>query len=137
LEWSYNYQLEGDRTESIVNLCAQAGASEYVVGPAARAYLDETAFAARGVAVTWFDYAGYPPYPQLWGPFERQVSILDLLFNCGPSAARYMKHVGTDPVHSCLRPLADVEKVTVAYSRAAVTLTHKAPAIRGLYSPSL
>ncbi len=99
LEWSYNYRIEGDRTESIVNLCAQAGATEYVVGPAARAYLDETAFATRGITVTWFDYGGYPPYPQLWPPFEHQVSILDLLFNCGPSSPRYMKHVRTDSVH--------------------------------------
>jgi WbqC-like protein family len=99
LEWSYNYQIEGDRTESIANLCAQACATEYVVGPAARGYLDEATFARRGITVTWFDYAGYPPYPQLWGPFEHQVSILDLLFNCGPSSARYMKHVRADQVH--------------------------------------
>ena len=99
LEWSYNYQIEGGRTESIVNLCTQAGATEYVVGPAARAYLDEAMFAARDITVTWFDYAGYPPHPQLWGPFEHQVSILDLLFNCGPSSARYMKHVRLDQAH--------------------------------------
>jgi WbqC-like protein family len=93
LEWSSNYRMAGDRTECLVNMCLQAGATEYVVGPAARAYLDETTFATRGIAVTWFDYADYPPYPQLWGAFEHQVSILDLLFNCGPSSARYMKHV--------------------------------------------
>ncbi len=96
LEWSSNYRMDGDRTESIVNLCVQAGATEYVVGPAARTYLDEAAFAARGIAVTWFDYGDYPPYPQLWGPFEHQVSIVDLLFNCGPSSPRYMKHVRND-----------------------------------------
>lgn len=101
LAWSYNYQMEGDRTENIVNLCAQAGATEYVVGPAARAYLDEAAFVRRGITVTWFDYTDYPQYPQLWGPFEHQVSILDLLFNCGPSSARYMKHVRTGLGTSC------------------------------------
>ena len=31
----------------------------------------------------WFDYAGYPEYPQLWGEFTHGVTILDLLFNCG------------------------------------------------------
>lgn len=93
LEWSSSYRIKGDRTESIVSMCAQSGATEYVVGPSARAYLDEAAFATHGIAVTWFDYDGYPAYPQLWGAFEHQVSILDLLFNCGPSSARYMKHV--------------------------------------------
>ena len=39
----------------------------------------------------WFEYAGYPEYPQLWGKFTHGVSILDLLFNFGKDAHRYMK----------------------------------------------
>ena len=93
LSWSWNYQTVQGRTERLVDLCLQAGASEYVTGASARAYLDVAAFAKRGITVTWFDYAGYPEYPQLWGSFEHQVSILDLLFNCGPTASRYMKHI--------------------------------------------
>ena len=37
------------------------------------------------------DYSGYPEYPQLHGPFEHGVSIVDLLFNTGPDAHLYMK----------------------------------------------
>lgn len=93
IKWSWEYQAQGARTERIIRLCQAAGASVYVSGPAARAYLDEVAMAENGIAVTWFDYSGYPEYPQLWGAFEGQVSVLDLLFNCGPSAPIYMKHV--------------------------------------------
>ncbi len=93
LSWSWDYTTVQGQTERLVDLCIQAGAAEYVTGPAARDYLDLAAFATQGIAVTWFDYAGYPPYPQLWGPFEHQVSIVDLLFNCGPASPRYMKHV--------------------------------------------
>lgn len=93
LSWSWDYTTVQGRTERLVDLCMQAGATEYVTGPAARAYLDVDLFTARGITLDWFDYAGYPQYPQLWGPFEHEVSILDLLFNCGPSAAQYMKHV--------------------------------------------
>lgn len=71
----------------------QAGATEYVSGPAARDYLDVSVFERRGIRVTWFDYSGYAPYRQLWGAFEPAVSILDLIFNCGTDAPRYMKHV--------------------------------------------
>ena len=39
----------------------------------------------------WMDYAGYPEYPQLHPPFEHGVSVLDLLFNVGPQAARYLE----------------------------------------------
>ena len=74
-------------------LAAQAGANEYVSGPSAKRYIDEPAFAGRGIRLTWFDYAGYPEYPQLWGDFSHEVTILDLLFNCGRDASRYMRFV--------------------------------------------
>jgi len=90
---SADYALEEGRTERLAGLCAQAGATEYVSGPSAKEYLAEDVFAARGIAVSWFDYSGYPEYPQLWGGFVHGVSILDLLFNCGRDAPRYMKHV--------------------------------------------
>ena len=61
--------------------------------PGARGYIDETVFAERGIKLTWFDYEGYPEYPQLWGDFTHGVSILDLLFNCGNDAPRYMRYV--------------------------------------------
>ena len=92
---SADYILEEGRTHRLAGLCEQAGATQYVSGPSARAYLDEGAFATRGIAVSWFDYAGYPEYPQLWGDFVHGVSILDLLFNCGRDAPRYMKHIRT------------------------------------------
>lgn len=87
------YTLVEGRTERLVELCVQAGASAYVSGPAAKAYLDESMFARRGISVEWFDYAGYPPYSQLWGEFAHGVSILDLLFNCGKDSPRSMRYV--------------------------------------------
>jgi hypothetical protein len=81
-----------DPTQRLVDICTQAGATHYVSGPAARAYLRESAFAERGLTVEWFEYNGYPPYPQLWGGFEPRVSVIDLLFNCGHHAARYLRH---------------------------------------------
>ncbi len=92
---SSDYALEEGRTERLAGICAQAGAAEYVSGPSARAYLDESAFARRSISLSWFDYSGYPEYPQLWGAFVHEVSVLDLLFNCGREAPRYMKHVRT------------------------------------------
>ncbi|SDC22359.1 WbqC-like protein family protein [Cupriavidus sp. YR651] len=90
---STEYELIGDRSERLVEICAQANATEYVSGPAARDYLDVAQFERRGIKVTWFDYSGYQPYPQLWGEFEHAVSVLDLIFNCGQDAPRYLKHV--------------------------------------------
>lgn len=90
---SLDYESVAGQTDRLVSLCEQAGAGEYISGPSARNYLDEGLFAKAGIKVTWFEYAGYPEYPQLWGDFEHAVSILDLLFNCGNDASAYMKFV--------------------------------------------
>jgi hypothetical protein len=89
---SSDYVLSEGKSERVADLCLQAGASEYISGPAAQDYIDERVFADRGVTLSWFDYSGYPEYPQLWGAFSHHVSILDLMFNCGKDAPRYMKH---------------------------------------------
>lgn len=90
---SGEFALADGKSERLADLCRQLGATEYVSGPAARDYLDETAFTALGIGVRWFDYSGYPAYPQLWGEFQHGVTILDLLFNCGREAPHYMKFV--------------------------------------------
>lgn len=90
---SWDYTLLDGKTERLADLCVQAGATEYVSGPAARDYIVESEFGDRGIKLSWFDYGGYPEYPQLWGDFTHGVSILDLLFNCGKDAPRYMRYV--------------------------------------------
>jgi len=90
ISWSMDYRLVAGKTERLVDLCRQAGATEYVSGPRARAYLDEQLFRDAGIAVRYMDYDGYPEYRQLFPPFEHSVSIIDLLFNEGHDSTRYM-----------------------------------------------
>lgn len=90
---SWDYTLLEGKTERLVSLCSQAGGTEYISGPSAKGYIEEGAFAKWGVKLTWFDYSSYAEYPQLWGDFIHNVSILDLLFNCGSEAPRYMRCV--------------------------------------------
>lgn len=90
---SWDYSLIDGKTERLADLCVQAGGTEYISGPAARDYIEEAVFIERGIKLTWFDYSGYPEYPQPWGEFTHGVTILDLLFNCGKEAPHYMRHV--------------------------------------------
>jgi hypothetical protein len=90
---STDYQLIEGKTERLVDLCVQAGGTEYISGPAAKDYVDSHLFDERNIKLTWFDYSGYKEYPQLWGEFAHGVTILDLLFNCGKSSDLYMKHL--------------------------------------------
>lgn len=90
---SADYALAPGQSQRLADLCAKAGGTEYVSGPAAKAYLDESCFTDLAIRLSWFEYGEYPEYPQLWTPFTHQVSIVDLLFNCGREAPHYMHHV--------------------------------------------
>lgn len=90
---SSDYELSDGKTQRLVDLCTQASASEYISGPAAKDYIEQNLFDNNKIKLSWFDYSHYPEYPQLWGEFTHQVSILDLLFNTGKNACNYMKHV--------------------------------------------
>ena len=91
IKWSMDYQLTGNQTERLAGLCAQAGADEYLSGPAAKSYLDEEQFGRQGIKLSYMDYSGYPEYRQLNPPFAPNVSILDLILNEGPRAPEFLK----------------------------------------------
>jgi hypothetical protein len=88
---SSDFTLAEGRSERLLDICRQAGATTYLSGPSARDYLDEAVFDAAGVKVEWMDYGGYREYPQLHPPFEHGVTILDLLFNTGSAARGFLK----------------------------------------------
>jgi hypothetical protein len=90
ITWSTEYAASGDKTERLLSLCQAAGATCYLSGPAAREYLQEDLFQAQGIEVRWMNYEGYPEYAQMFPPFDHHVSVLDLLFNVGDEAPRYL-----------------------------------------------
>lgn len=91
ISWSMNYELIEGKTERLVDLCKQAGAAEYISGPAAKTYIDEELFQTAGIRLRFMDYSEYPEYHQLFPPFEHGVSIIDLIFNEGSNATKFMR----------------------------------------------
>ncbi len=91
ITWSSDYQLADGKTERLVSLCKQAGATHYLSGPSARDYIDPSLFASEEVQLQYFDYSGYPEYHQLYPPFRHDVSVIDLILNEGPGAAEFLK----------------------------------------------
>jgi len=80
-----------ERTERLVRTCQLLGATEYLVGPAAKAYLNESLFEEVGIRVSWHEDS-YSDYPQLLSQkFDHYVSVLDLLMNCGPESVKYLE----------------------------------------------
>jgi hypothetical protein len=91
ISYSWDYTLGEGKTERLINLCKQTKAQIYVSGLSAKNYLDEELFINSQIGIEWFDYNSYKEYPQLWGSFEHNVTVLDLLFNCGKNSSYFMR----------------------------------------------
>ena len=52
--------------------------------------MDLDVFRAREIRVI-FQHFNHPIYPQAYGPFEPNLSALDLLFNCGPDSLTILR----------------------------------------------
>lgn len=87
---SRQFQLQEDKTARLVDICKALNATEYLTGPAAKSYMDESQFEKENIKLTYFDYEGYLEYPQLYPPFEHGVTILDVIFNCGKESYKYI-----------------------------------------------
>jgi len=86
---SSEFNLEGSKTDRLLMLLKQVGATHYISGPSAKAYMDEEKFDEAGITFEYMNY-DYPEYPQLYSTFDPQVTTLDLLFMVGPDAGRYI-----------------------------------------------
>jgi hypothetical protein len=86
---SSQFQLQEDKTTRLVDICKVLNATEYLTGPAAKCYMDESQFEKENIKLTYINYAGYPEYTQLHPPFQHGVSILDLILNCGYNSHNY------------------------------------------------
>jgi hypothetical protein len=74
--------VEGKKGELVFNICRALGADIYFSGKMGSDYLDTSLFAESGIRVCFQDYV-HPEYKQLNRSFIPNLSIVDLLFNCG------------------------------------------------------
>jgi hypothetical protein len=81
--------VNGDKTGRLVQILKLLGADRYLSGPSAQDYIEKDRFQEAGIHLEFMRY-DYPEYPQLYPPFDPQVSILDLLFMTGPEALNHI-----------------------------------------------
>jgi hypothetical protein len=89
-----DYKIVEGKNERLISICNESGATHYLTGPAARNYMDNSAFLNMGIIVEWMDYSCYPEYEQSFGAFSHSVSVLDVIFNCGEKAAEFVWEKG-------------------------------------------
>lgn len=77
--------VRGTGTGLLTAVCRELGASEFLAFSPARKYLHEGLFREAGIDISYLSPRPVV-YPQLWGEFIPNLSIFDLLLNCGKKA---------------------------------------------------
>ncbi len=79
--------VTGTRDERLVSICKQVGTKQYLAAFGSSDYIEKEneagAFKNSGVELLYHNYL-HPEYNQLFGEFISYLSVVDLLFNCGP-----------------------------------------------------
>lgn len=74
--------LEQSKSARILEMCQKLNADIYLAGILAKDYLIEEEFKKAGIKIIYQNYTYYE-YPQLWGKFMPNLSIIDFLMNVG------------------------------------------------------
>jgi hypothetical protein len=72
----------GKGTPLIIDICKSLGADQFLVQSSALTYYDPSQFESAGLELVSFRKPEYI-YPQMWGDFIANLSILDMVFTCG------------------------------------------------------
>ena len=80
----------GDKTERLISVCKQLGATQYLSGESAKNYISEKDFSDQGIELEYQEYQ-HPEYPQRYEGFVPFLSTIDLLFNCGDKSLDFLK----------------------------------------------
>ena len=80
--YSSELAIREKKSKLILELCKKLNADTYLSGYGGRKYIEESEFLTNNIKVKYFHFEP-KHYPQLWGNFIANLSIIDLLFNCG------------------------------------------------------
>ncbi|QKJ67896.1 WbqC family protein [Deefgea piscis] len=82
---SSTLDLQSKKSDLIIDLCNVHGANSYYSGCLGRQYIDEGSFTSSNILIKYQNYIPIK-YPQLWGDFVPNLSVVDLWMNCGPDS---------------------------------------------------
>jgi len=82
----------GASTQLLLNLCIEMGATTYISGIGGKNYLDTELFTSAGITVEFLPPTLPRPYSHACMKFgsHTDLSVIDLLFNCGDSWRQYI-----------------------------------------------
>ena len=74
--------IGGKAEELLINIVKKVGGDVYLSGAGGSKYQNEAEFKDKGIELRYSVFE-HPIYKQLWGDFVTNLSVLDILFNCG------------------------------------------------------
>lgn len=81
-----------DRDLRLVEIVKSVGGDIYLAGSAGRDYMDLEVYERAGVCVEFQEFS-HPEYPQLFGKFLPNLSVVDLIFNTGERSLEYLRGI--------------------------------------------
>jgi hypothetical protein len=87
---SSDFKLSEEPTERLIDICKALGADTYLAGKGGADYMDLERFEKNKLKVIIQEFE-HPVYPQLFDGFQSHLSIVDLLFNCGPESMKIIR----------------------------------------------
>jgi len=84
---SSDYNITGQKTDMIINLCKAMEANTHLSGQGGKHYADQEKFRMSGIDNQFSDFK-HPIYSQQFEPFVPNMSVIDLLFNYGPESRK-------------------------------------------------
>jgi hypothetical protein len=84
--------IPGEKEEKLLGIVTALEGDVYLSGPSAASYLVPSNWEQAGIELRFKEYDGYPSYPQITGPFEANVSIIDAIFMQGTDLQTIMGH---------------------------------------------
>lgn len=85
-----DYDFQGSKSQLVLDMCLKLKADKYIFGGQGEGYADKEGFRREGVEPIFQQYK-HPIYPQLHGAFAPNMSVFDLLANCGPDSLAILK----------------------------------------------
>ncbi len=86
---SSTWDIPAQSTELLVQIVKKMNGNTYLSGFGGANYQEEDLFTKEGISLEYYNFH-HPTYTQLWGEFIPNLSIIDLLFNCGSKSRDYL-----------------------------------------------
>ncbi|QED49208.1 WbqC family protein [Cytobacillus dafuensis] len=75
----------------ILNIVKHLNGKVYLSGTGAKAYNNEKEFQENKIQLNYQDFK-HPKYAQSWGDFIPNLSIIDMIFHCGPETIQMIRN---------------------------------------------